>query len=338
LSFLRGKSTSFSIWPVGKETTIEVLPALVNTYAFTSISEDETEATGFCSWRNLLDGPIDSGFLEGTPNLWMTGLRKDVKRAPAALVTAETARAIADYMQLNPGNPPSKETIKTIGAGVRDKLNKKAQARPSHGAAMIDTDTGLLYFEGPASAAAWTMPKFGAIAPLFADASANGRFLLWLAFLSTQNEVDSPCSLNGSIAFATPGANGKLGKGVRATFDGTTTVTDLLERWVIESKGRVMHLGTMWSVMMDGGWEVGIEAVLHANALKVTGLVFPEDILEAPGSVEERLALRMSCLTAFSKTVAEAFSKWGVVDTQATDSSDLSTVPEGYKKLLAALA
>lgn len=333
MSFLRGKSTSFTVWPAGQDITIKTLPQITQMHAFSPVPDDETESTGFCSWRNLLDSPIDSGFLEGSATMWMTGLRKDVKRAPAALVTAETARAIADYMQENPGNPPSKPTIKTLGAAVRDKLNKKAQARPSHGAAMIDTDSGLLFFEGPASAAAWTLPKFSAKEPLFANMTLNQQFLLYLAWLSTQDEVDSPCSLNGSIAFATPGANGKLGKGIRATFDGTATVNELLDKWVIETKGRVTHLGTMWTVTMEGGWEVGVEATLHAAALKVTGLTFPDDILESPGSVEDRLALRMSCITAFTKTVADAFSKWA-----STHGGESVDTPDGYKKLLEATA
>lgn len=328
MSFLRGKSASFTVFTLPESLTVRALPEIVRLRAFDGIPADETEATGFCSWRSILDAPIDSGYLEGTTNLWLTGLRKDRKRAPTALVTAQVARALADWRQEHPTTPLLKPIQKEITAEVRRRLDLQAQPRPSHGAVLIDTDTRLLYVEGPASAVPWMLPFFDCQGALFGHSLLNSQFLLWLAWLNTQDQLKAPAGLSGSISFYVPKTEAQT---ISASFEGTTETKELLEHWVGEQRARINRLGLFWPVDIGDGLEYGLELTLQDGGLRVLGLKFPDAITKASGSLEGKLALRLQVITAFTQDLASAFTTWA----KAMEGVyGVDTLPDEYKRLL----
>jgi hypothetical protein len=319
MSFLRGKSTSYTRIPLPHTLTVAAIDKAVTGRAFTQIPAGETEETGFCSWRNLLDAPIDSGFLEGNPDLWLTGLRKDVRKAPSALVQAVTAQRMADLRQTVPS--PSKAQEKEIKDGVRHELNLKAQARPMHAAVLIDTQHSLMFIDGIASAHPWVskMMDVDEKAGIYKDPTLNSEFLAWCAWRAAGG-VDTPCSPTGDISFREPKDSG-------ASFDGSHNIDALLTYWLGEQHATVASLGLIWAVDHEGD-SYNVSLTMSCATLKVSAFEFPEDIRDFPGSLEEKLAQRMGFIMAFETALACEFMAFAAASLEGI-------LPEAFKALVA---
>lgn len=298
MSFLRGKSTSYSRFALPNNTPLSRVDELVDAWPFRDLTGDDLEGNGFVSYRNLLDASIDRGLLEGHVDLWLTGLRRDVKKAPAALVRAQVARELADARTVNPNL--GKSAIKEITADVRLSLNKKAQPRPAHGAVLANLSTGLLYVDGIASAHDW-MAKRLDLTPVYVDGSVNADYLAWCAWRAG-HDVDTPCTPTGDIAFLEPRDAG-------AQFDGIHNVNELLDYWMGQQQATIANLGLIYAVD-DCGDAHNVSVTLQAAGLKVCGLEWPEEVVNEAGSLDEKLARRLSFVMQFEKTLAEDFMQF----------------------------
>lgn len=296
MSFLRGKSTSYTRFTLPDNVSLSVVDKAVQLREFRDIAGDDLEANGFCSYRNLLDASIDRGLVEGHPDLWLTGLRRDVKKAPAALVRAQTARAIADARQVSPNL--SKAAQKEIGQKVRFELNLKAQARPAHAAVLINLSTRIGYIDGIASAHEWVQQSLEAGPAIYGDTQLNGQYLAWCAWRAGHG-VDTIVSPSGDITFREP-------KDAGASFDGQHNIDALLDYWIGEQKATVASVALTWAVEFDGETE-NVDVTLQSAALKVVGMVFPEFIQEMPGTVDEKMSARLGFIDAFERTLAKDY-------------------------------
>lgn len=294
MSFLRGKSTSYTRFALPKETTMQSIDKLVEALKFNGIPVEELEANGFVSYRNLLDAPVDRGLLPDHHDLWITGLRRDVKRAPAALVRAQTARELSDARTVTPNL--SKLRVKEITAAVRADLHGQAQRRPSHAAVLVNLSTGILYVDGIASAHTWLAERLNAES-LFTDPNVNADYLAWCAWRAGAG-VDTPCSPTGDIAFLEP-------KDAGAQFDGSHNVDALLSYWMGEQDASIASLGLVFAVEDAEGDMHNVFVTLHANGLKVTGLEWPEEILNEPGDLDSKLARRLKFVTDFESALLD---------------------------------
>lgn len=298
MSFLRGKSTSYTRFALPKATTMQAVDKLVDSLAYSGIPVGDLEANGFVSYRNLLDSPIDRGLLPDNHDLWLTGLRRDVKRAPAALVRAQVARTLADARTVTPNL--SKQRIKEITAEVRADLHGQAQRRPAHAAVMVNLSTNVLYVDGIASAHPWLTEKMQAES-LFTDPNVNADYLAWCAWRAGAG-VDTPCSPTGDIAFLEP-------KDAGAQFDGAHNVDNLLSYWMGEQDATIASLGLVFAVDSDGDSH-NTFVTLHANGLKVTGLEWPEEVLNEPGDLDSKMARRLKFVTEFELALAKDFKEF----------------------------
>lgn len=299
MSFLRGKSTSYSRFLM-PAYTLKQLDETVQFREFTDPQGDSLESVGFCSYRNLLDAPIERGFIDPEANLWLTGLRKDVKKAPPALVRATVARALADARQTNPGL--GKQAIKDISYEVALELHKKAQARPSHAAVMLNVATGLLYVDGVASAHDWICKMLEIVERPYGVVDLNCQYLAWCAWRAGAG-VDTPVAPTGDITFREPKDSG-------ASYDGQHEINGLLNYWIGEQRAAVSQVALCFAVpFADDTWNANVS--IQSPNLKIQGLEWPEDleqsVLGVSASLDDKLALRLGFVAAFEAALAADF-------------------------------
>jgi hypothetical protein len=303
MSFLRGKSTSYTRFVIPDGMTLNMLAAAVQLRAFADVQDGATQAFGFCSWRNLLDSPIDSGLL-GTSPMWLAGLRKDTKKAPSALVQAEVARACADARTVNPtGFGPVQ--AKALKIEITDKLNKKAQARPAHAGMAVDTSRGLAYVDGLASSHSDVASWLDLGVSIYSDSNLNARYLAWCAWRAS-NGVDTPCSPLGDIAFREPRDAG-------ATYDNNSDLDGLLEHWLKDQGAKVCSVRLCWGVSyVNESYALetnfNVDLTLQSAGLKVCGLEFPEEIQKLKGDIEIKMEIKLDFVRAFEEALAKDFA------------------------------
>lgn len=321
MSFLRGKSTSFTRFALPEHLKMRRLDEIVQHHEFTGIPDGELDANGFCSYRNLLDASIDRGLLDGHTDLWLTGLRRDVKKAPAALVAAQTARELADMRTTNPNL--SKQAEREVKAAVRLRLNLKAQPRPAHAAVLFNFETGMGYVDGIASAHEWLSKGLDAQPTPYAESTiVNAQYLAWCAWRAGHG-VDTPVSPSGDITFREP-------KDAGAAFDGQHNIDALLDYWMGEQRASIASLGLVFAVEHDEE-PYNVDVTLQAAGLKVCALEFPEQINEFPGTLDERLALRLGFLMSFERALADdykAFAELAIDGKLPEEFNHLISTPE----------
>jgi hypothetical protein len=247
--------------------------------------EHRTESVGSCSYRSLFDGPIDRGFLEGSQN-YLCGIRRDVKKAPAGLVQAQTARDVADYMQTC-GGKPSKIHIKEIKAEVRDSLNQAAQPKPSHSTLLADIGRGMALLDGSTAAHS---PFIGKLA-LRQFYEEYDDVLEWFTWAGS-----NPDSQVATI-WPEREATWKRDKEAITLKHGFNVNGSLLAG---ASLGMKMCRGRFSLVVGD----LSCKLTLDLDGLKVSALEFPEEVLALSGDLESRTAARCEFIMGVESALA----------------------------------
>jgi hypothetical protein len=297
--FLSGKTASYSRLMTDLPDLRKIIDEKMGEGILPLAGSDDnrTEAIGSCSFRNLLDGPIDRGLVDGDPDIWCCGVRKDVKKAPASLVRAETARAISDYMQTC-GGAPSRKAIAKIKFEVRRSLDLASQPKPSAGILAANLESGFLLLDGPTGSQGWVAGRLTARSVYDAEAGYSD-FLQWLIW-SGLNPDDSDQAMAwpvGDVTFLD-------GEGDGAKYIGSNDLSGLLDAW----KGKATIRKARFAFVVG---DLVSEVELDAAALKVSGLVFPEEIAKAPTpSLEARLHARLKYLFTFETTLAGLAANW----------------------------
>jgi hypothetical protein len=336
MTFLSGKTTSYTRWLSDLPDLPKALDYLLGEVSFRPISEGEhrLEALGSCSWRNLLDGPVDRGYLDGDPDLYGVGLRRDVKRAPGQLVKAEAARAVADYLQTC-GGKPSKARIREIGAEVRMELNLQAKPKPAHGIAVVDVPRGLVLLDGPPGVHGWLAGALR-LRPLYEAAPA--RFLEWLVWAGLHEDHPqghSHCWPVREAVFRNAGGDGFALQGESS--DGLQEVLEkaLANHMALQSARFMLVLG-----------DDAVSLTLNRAWLKVTALEFPDGCGKT-GPLETRLLERMGVIREVERALGDlvleflAHEKAGTLAPEflallsASEDEEIPEVANGWDELIA---
>jgi hypothetical protein len=298
MSILRGKSVTYGRYVADVPAT-EVL-GKIGHFSEITAGDDYTESFGGCSYRNLLDGPIDSGLVNGS-EFHLLGLRLDKKKAPAQLVQATLARELYDAAVLG---PLSKKRQKEIKEAVKLRLDREAKPKPSHGVLVGDTSRGLFYMDGPSGAQAILLDLIG-FRPLYQDMPENRKFLAWMIWrgaLSPKRSTELVFPM-GSVTFREPGGTSS------ASFAGEN-IGGKLESY-LKRGWEVARCEFMWN--LDG--EVA-NIMLDAATFKTT-ITFPEEVLKAEQpedsqvpAVDWKLANRLAFISGFEASLAHELTEF----------------------------
>ena len=294
MTFLSGKTTSYTRWISDLPDLSHALDGLLGEIGFRALVEDEArlEAMGTCSWRSLLDGPVDRGYLDGDPDLYAVGLRRDTKRAPGQLVKAETARAVADYLQTC-GGKPSKKLIREIGAEVRFELNQQANPKPTHGIAVVDVPRGLVLLDGPGGIHGWLISALR-MRPLYEEAPP--RFLEWLIWSGLHEDHPmghAHCWPLRQVVFRNAD-----GEGFSLQGESSEGLEEVLEKAMANGQ----RVQSARFTLVAG--EDTCSLTLNRAWLKVGSLEFPED-RGATGDLEARLLDRMDAIRGVERAIGD---------------------------------
>lgn len=263
MSFLLGKSVSYARIAPQAFPAIGDLDKWLGAHAFTPLGPDDTDRIGACSWRNLLDGPVDRGWLPDQ-TMWLCGIRRDVRRAPAALVRARTAQALGDAMKAGILSSKAKAKLKEE---IRKELDLEQKPRPSQAAMVVIPDRGLILVDSMASAVVGHLEfLLSCGCPLFyADHALYSEFLAWLVWDGSRDSESERPWCPGDITFCN-----KLDS---AAYEGAD-IAEVLP----------LHLGEMDVTQVRFTWNLDghkpFQVTLQAVGLKVNGLEFPEDVLD----------------------------------------------------------
>lgn len=298
MTFLQGKSTSYTRFLAESPNFRSGLDDALGRGMFTPIQDGSAilERLGTCSWRSLLDGPIDRGFLDGNLDLYACGLRRDVKRAPSQLAKAETARAIDDYMKTC-GGKPDRKRVKEIGAEIRLELAKAAPAQPSHGVMLANTHAGLVLIDGPTGGGSWAMGALD-LKPLYRESPE--RFLEWLIWAGL-NEAESGVANvwpEHEVTFRDLEGDG-------ASFKGRFPIADALA--VAVGKGQWVDRAR-FSIVLE---ECVAQLTLCRAQMKVVNLEFPEELASARGPLEARLRGRAQFVMDVERELSRLVIEFG---------------------------
>lgn len=292
MTLLRGNSVSYCRF-LAVDKPAEIL-GKIGTFSDIEAGDDFTESFGACSWRNLLDGPLDAGSIYGG-EFYALGLRMDRKKAPSQLLQATIARELSDLYTVCPAGP-SKSAIKAVTDEVSLRLNREASPKPTSGMLVCDTRTGMYLLDGPSGAAA-VLTDLSEFRPLYSDLPEYREFLAWMAWRGSvkgQRESETVFPM-GVCTFKLPDNSSS------ASFDG-------------EGIGKLLihYLARGWNMTRCSfQWEVGGEvyAVTLDAACMKTALVFPEEVLKAyppegcENFVEWRLANRIQFILSFEESL-----------------------------------
>lgn len=319
MTFLSGKTTSYTRWISDLPDLFRAMDDRFGAKGFSPLLDGnhDLERIGTCSWRNLLDGPVDRGLLDGDPDFYAVGLRRDVKRAPGQLVKAETARAVADYLQTC-GGKPSKARIREIGKEVREDLHSQAKARPSHGIAVVNPGRGLVLVDGPSGVHSWLSALLN-LRPLYEEAPA--RFLEWLIWSGLHEDHEqghAHCWPEQQVVFRDPEGAGYTLQGVSAAHGLENDLENAL------SSGAKVHSARFRLVLGDDTCSL----TLNRAWLKVSSLEFPEDCGKT-GPLESRLLERMRVVEAVEAELGRLVVEYlGLVDRSALAPEFLAMLPD----------
>ena len=318
MTFLQGKSVSYTRYLADNQVAFQSgLDDALGRGIFSPIQEGSAtlEKVGTCSWRSLLDGPIDRGHLEGDPDLCACGLRRDVKRAPAQLAKAETARAIDDYLKVC-GGKPDKKRIRELGAEIRLQLAIAAPAQPSHGILLAHLGTGLVLIDGPTNGGSWAMQALG-LSPLYKESPE--RFLEWLCWAGTHEDVSGLANVwpDHDVTFRDADGDGSSHKG---SFNLPEALRAAIE------KGQHVDRARFSIVVQD----FTVSLVICRATMKIAGLEFPEGV-GAAGPLEARLLDR----AAFLMLVEEELSRLVIDFAKHAEAGDF---PKDFNALWAPAA
>lgn len=279
MTFLQGKSVSYIRFVSDRTDFRNGLDDALGVGMFTPLQDGSAtlERIGTCSWRSLLDGPIDRGYLDGDPDVYACGIRRDVRRAPSQLAKAETARAIADYYQTC-GGKPDRKRVKEIGAEIRLGLAIAAHAQPSHGVMLANTHAGLVLLDGPTGGGSWILGGLD-LKPLYVE--APDRFLEWLIWAGLNESVSGIAHVwpEHEVTFRDAEGDGSSLKG-RFPLGDALKVAISRQQWVERCR---------FSLVLG---DVTARLTLCRAEMKVAALEFPEDLCSGAGPLEPRLLAR----------------------------------------------
>lgn len=305
MTFLQGKSVSYTRFLADGPDFRKTLDEKLGDSVFTPIQDGSAtlEKLGTCSYRSLLDGPVDRGYLDGDPDLYACGLRRDVKRAPSQLAKAETARAIDDYMKTC-GGKPDRKRVKKIGAEIRLGLAMAAPAQPTHGVMLANVHAGLVLIDGPTGGGSWAMARLG-LSPLYKK--APDRFLEWLVWSGLNEDASGIANVwpEYEITFRDTDGDGSSRKGL---FDLQSALKEALakQQWVDRCR---------YSLVLE---DYTTQFTLCRSQLKVAALSFPDELCVTSGPLETRLRGR----AAFVMNVEKELSRLVVEFAKHAEAED----------------
>jgi len=312
MTFLQGKSVSYTRFLADAADFRSGIDETLGNKVFSPIQEGSAtlERIGTCSWRSLLDGPVDRGYLDGDPDLYACGLRRDVKRAPAQLAKAETARAVDDYLKVC-GGKPDRKRMKEIGAEVRLDLAMAAPAQPSHGILLTNVHSGLVLIDGPTGGGSWAMEHLG-LTPLYRE--SPDRFLEWLCWSGTHEDESGLANVwpEHEVTFRDVDGDGSSHKG-RFNLESALKVAIEKGQWVDRAR---------FSLVLE---DFATQLTICRSSMKIVALSFPEGV-GFGGTLEARLRDRAQ----FVMTVEQELSRLVVDFAKHAENEDF---PEEFKAL-----
>lgn len=284
MSLLRGKTVSYSrvILPPGTDPRLLEQFVSVSHFSPLELGGHRLWTWGACSWRSLLDGPIDSGLVNGDPEIWACGIRADSKKAPATLVQAEQARAVADYLSCC-GGKIDRKRIREIKAETKAALDAAAPAVPKAGVLAVLLSPGVAILDAPGSALAEIMTKLQAdhleYPPRFLDwlvwsglrRDEEGLGALWPSGAAAMEGIQDARSTVEHHVDVGPFVSAHWGAGYRVTRARFVIVQDGQEcSFTLQENGRVAGL-EFPEAIRTGGTD-GTEGKLHRRLLWVAGV------------------------------------------------------------------
>ena len=294
MSLLRGSTVTYTRFDLQDEPHWGRLDEAVKFRAFEPLGgpEDEvTERMGTCGWRNLLDGPIDHGWLP-SQRAWIMGLRRDVKKAPAALLQAELARAFSDAAQAH-GGGLGKEAKKNITATTKARLDRAANPKPKHALMAFLASPAIVLWDGPSAGADWVSEILQPLEPFYRGENYD-KFLAWLVDHADDDSVTYALSGDATLRDA---------EGHGADLVG---VTDFLAKYL-----ELAHAGytpRKLGLVLALGNE-NADLTLSSTGLKVQGLKFPEKNA-VPNTPDEILEARIAWVAQVETELAALVTSW----------------------------